>query len=85
MVLKLILQASLGISHITNGEIIINDKKYVQMQERRSHSYMSRYSIVRSNSFFFNLLVLDGISFPFISSIVLTPPSPINIVFKREI
>ena len=58
MVLKLILQASLGISHITNGEIIIDDKKYVQMQERRSHWYMSRCSIVRSNSFFLIFLFL---------------------------
>ena len=85
MVLKLILQACLGISHISNGEIIINDRKYVQMQEKRSHWYMSRCSIVRSNSFFY-LLVLDGLlSSPFISATVLTPPSPINTVFKREI
>lgn len=51
MVLKLILQACLGISHVSNGEIIINDRKYVQMQERRPHWYMSRCSIVRSNFF----------------------------------
>lgn len=32
MVLKLILQECLGISHISNGEIIINDRKYSEKQ-----------------------------------------------------
>lgn len=52
MLLKLILKACLGISHVRNGEIIIIDRKCIQMWKSMSHWYMSECSIVRSNSTF---------------------------------
>lgn len=87
MRLKATLKECLIINHVGNEEIIIFDRKCTEMEKRMSRWYMSRCSTVRSHSLAFcRLLLLDCLVLPPpISSSVPIPPSPIFIIFKREI